>query len=160
MLIEAMKNLKSSPNDLYFTFTTQEEVGLRGARSAAFDIEPDYAIAVDVTDTGDTPKAPVMDVKIGGGAAVKIMDRSILCDVYVREKLINAAKSEKIPYQLEIMADGGTDAGAIHLTRSGVKTGGISLPVRYVHSPSEMASENDLKNCCDLLCTVLGKKWD
>lgn len=151
MLLQAMSEIKKCQNDLYFVFTVQEEVGLRGAKTAAFAIEPDVAVAVDVTDTGDTPDAPVMAVKLGGGTAVKVMDRSIMCDAEVRAKMIETAKKNKIPYQLEIMTDGGTDAGAIHLTRAGVKTGGISVPTRYVHSPSEMCDTNDIENCVKLL---------
>ena len=151
MLIRAMRELQKPKNDLYFVFTTQEEVGLRGAKAAAYAVDPKYAIAVDVTDTGDTPSAPVMDVRLGGGAAIKVMDRSIMCDADIRCAMIEAAKENGIKYQLEIMADGGTDAGAIHLTRAGVKTGGISLPTRYVHSPAETADRSDLEACVKLL---------
>lgn len=155
MLIEAMKQLKGCKNDLYFVFTTQEEVGLRGAKTAAYTVDPEYAIAVDVTDTGDTPECPVMDVKLGKGAAIKVMDRSIMCDPDVRSAMLEAAKANNINYQLEIMTDGGTDAGAVHLSRAGVKTGGISLPTRYVHSPSEMADLRDLKACIELLVKTI-----
>lgn len=154
MLIKAMQSIKKPKNDLYFVFTTQEEVGLRGARAAAYSVDPKYAIAVDVTDTGDTPECPVMAVKLGDGAAIKVMDRSVMCDVDVRMAMIESAKKHRIKYQLEIMADGGTDAGAIHLSRAGVKTGGISLPTRYVHSPSEIANTDDLKACVKLLSAV------
>ena len=157
MLIKAMERIEHPKNDLYFVFTTQEEVGLRGAKAAAYSVNPDYAIAVDVTDTGDTPECPTMAVKLGGGAAIKVMDRSVMCDIDVRCAMIEAAKKHGIKYQLEIMADGGTDAGAIHLTRAGVKTGGISLPTRYVHSPSEMANTDDLEACVKLLTTVAEK---
>lgn len=150
-LIRALQRVNSS-NDLYFCFTSQEEVGLRGARAAAYSLEPDYAIAVDVTDTGDTPNGEKCAVKIGGGACVKVMDRSIICDYDVRTLLIELAKRENIPYQLEVMTDGGTDAGAIHTSRGGVKTGGISIPLRYIHSPSELASLSDIDACTDLLC--------
>ena len=156
ILLEAMKDAKTD-NDLYFVFSSQEEVGLRGAKAAAYSINPDYAIAVDVTDTGDCPSAPSNCVKLGGGAAIKIMDRSVLCDSYVRGFMIDIARENNIPYQLEIMTDGGTDAGAMHLSRGGVKTGGISVPTRYIHSPSEMASMGDIKDCIRLLKTVIEK---
>lgn len=159
VLIKALSQIKSCENDLYFVFTVQEEVGLRGAKTAAFAIEPDIAVAVDVTDTGDTPDAPVMAVEIGKGAAIKVMDRSIMCDADVRVKMIETAKKNNIPYQLEIMTDGGTDAGAIHLTRAGIKTGGISVPTRYIHSPSEMASINDIENCVDLVYNLAVEIW-
>lgn len=150
ILIETIKNIKSK-NDLYFVFTVQEEVGLRGAKTAGYGVNPDYAVVLDVTDTGDTPKAPEMAVKLGGGAAIKVMDSSVLCDSFIRTKLIECAKNNDIKYQLEVMQDGGTDAGAISLSRSGVKTGGISIPLRYMHSPSEMADFNDIEACRRLL---------
>lgn len=155
ILIETMKKMSDNKNDLYFVFTTQEEVGLRGAKTAAYTVNPEYAIAVDVTDTGDTPECPVMEVKLGKGAAIKVMDRSIVCDPDVRTSMIEAAKLNNISYQLEIMTDGGTDAGAMHLTRAGVKTGGISLPTRYIHSPSEMADLRDLRSCIELLTATV-----
>ena len=158
-LIEAMRNIKSYKNDLYFVFTVQEEVGLRGAKTSAFSINPDFAVAVDVTDTGDMPNAPTMAVKLGGGAAVKVMDRSVMCNIDVREHIIATAKENKIPYQLEIMTDGGTDAGAIHLSGAGVKTGGVSIPTRYIHSPSEMASISDIKACVELITALAQKQW-
>lgn len=150
VLIEALKRVKSE-NDLYFVFTTQEEVGLRGARTAAFKIEPEYALSVDVTDIGDTPKCPKMAVSLGNGAAIKIMDYSVITSPEVREKLIEIAETRGIKYQREIMTEGGTDAGVIHFTKGGVKTGGISIPTRYIHSPSEMIDENDLAASIDLL---------
>jgi len=149
-LIEAMKKVKSE-NDLYFVFTTQEEVGLRGARTAAFKIEPEYALSVDVTDVGDTPKCPKMAVSLGDGAAIKVMDYSVITSPQVREKLVEVAENRGIKYQREIMMEGGTDAGVIHFTKGGVKTGGISIPTRYIHSPSEMIDEKDLTACIDLL---------
>ncbi len=159
VLIEALSRIEKNDNDLYFVFTVQEEVGLRGAKTAAFAIEPDVAVAVDVTDTSDTPDAHVMAIKLGKGAAVKIMDRSVICDAEVRTKMIETARNHNIPYQLEIMTDGGTDAGAIHLTRAGVKTGGISVPTRYIHSPSEMASIKDIENCIDLVYNLAVAVW-
>lgn len=150
VLLEALKRVKTD-NDLYFVFTVQEEVGLRGARTAAYAIRPEMAIAVDITDTGDTPKAAQMAVKLGGGAAVKVMDYSVICSGEVRELLVSLAEKNNIKYQMEIMTDGGTDAGVIHFSASGVKTGGISIPTRYVHSPSEMIDSDDLKACIDLL---------
>lgn len=149
VLIEAAKRVKSN-NDLYFVFTTQEEVGLRGARCAAFSISPDYAIAVDVTDTGDTPDGYKSCVKLGKGACIKVMDRSVICDSDIRNRLSAIARKENIACQLEVMTDGGTDAGVIQLTGEGVKTGGISVPTRYIHSPSETADVRDIEECVRL----------
>ena len=155
ILISALKKIKKNKNDLYFVFTAQEEVGLRGAKTSAYSVNPEYAIAVDVTDAGDTPSAPKMAVKMGNGAAIKVMDRSILCDSTVRNLMCEVSKKNKIPYQLEIMTDGGTDAGAIHLTRAGVKTGGISVPSRYIHSPSEMVAKSDVEACVELAINLV-----
>lgn len=160
ILLCAMERIKSSENDLWFVFSAQEEVGLRGAKTAAFSIMPDYAVAVDVTDTGDTPGCPPMAVKLGDGAAIKIMDRSVVCDTEVIERLIGTAEKNGIKYQREIMADGGTDTGAIALTGAGVKAGAVSLPVRYVHSPSELASVVDIEACAELIAAVCAEKWD
>ena len=159
ILLKAMKNIKDSDNDLYFVFTSQEEVGIRGAKTSAFTVMPDFAIAVDVTDTGDTPDAPKSDVRLGGGAAIKAMDRSVMCDVGVVKTLKKLAQDNAIPYTTEIMTDGGTDAGAIALTGGGVKTGGISVPVRYIHSPSELAKISDINACIDLLTKACEYNW-
>ena len=149
-LIEAMKRVDSK-NDLYFVFTTQEEVGLRGARTAAYGVDPDIAVAVDVTDTGDTPKSERVAVKMGDGAAVKVMDYSVICDSEVKNTLLRLSSQRGIKCQLEVMTEGGTDAGVIHFARGGVKTGGISIPTRYIHSPSEMIDKSDLEAVIDLV---------
>lgn len=159
ILLDIIKNNIITENDLYFVFTAQEEVGLRGAKTSAYSILPDLAFSVDVTDTGDFPDSPEMDVKLGGGAAIKAMDRSIVCDKEVFKTLVDIAEKEKIMYQTEIMSDGGTDAGAISLTASGVKTGGISIPIRYIHSPSEVADKNDIDCCIKLLKRVCTYNW-
>ena len=150
-LIRMLKEIKDCKNEIIAVFTVQEEVGLRGARTAGYGIDADYALAVDVTDTGDTPECEPMAVKLGGGAAIKIMDRSIICHSEVREHLLNCAKNAQIPYQLEVMTYGGTDAGAIHMSGSGIKSGGVSVPTRYIHSPSEMCNMKDVEAVIQLL---------
>lgn len=155
VMIEALKELKSSPNDIYFVFTVQEEVGTRGAKTAGYAIEPDVAIAFDITATGDTPKAKPMAVKLGCGPAVKIKDNSILCHPKVKNLMIDIAQKNKIPYQLEVLEFGGTDSGAIHLTRSGVPSGVLSIPSRYIHSNCEMVSLSDVRNAIDLTIKIL-----
>lgn len=153
--IEALKAVKDSPNELYFVFTVQEEVGVRGAKTAAYGIDPDMGIAVDVTLTGDTPKARTMDVKLGDGPAIKIRDNSMLSHPAVKNLMIDTAKAHNIPYQLEVLEFGGTDSGAIHLTRSGVPSGVISIPCRFVHTPSEMVSRKDVEHSIMLLTKIL-----
>lgn len=159
ILIDVIKQIKQSPYDLYFVFSSQEEVGLRGAKAAAFAIEPDIGIAVDVTDTGDTPNCKKMAVKLGAGPAIKVKDSSILCHPKVRKSMEAIAKAEGIPYQLEILTAGGTDAGAIHTSRGGVMTGAISIPARYIHTPSEMVQVDDVNGAIGLLVAFLKKDF-
>ncbi|MBE7031006.1 MAG: M42 family metallopeptidase [Ruminococcaceae bacterium] len=159
VLIDVLRQISAIPYDLYFVFTSQEEVGLRGARGAAFDISPDFGIAVDVTDTGDTPECPKMAVKLGGGAAIKVKDGSVIASPIVRSALEKTARKNGIPYQSEILERGGTDAGAIHLTRGGVPTGAVSVPCRYIHTPCEMVDIDDVNAVIKLLLAFLQKEY-
>lgn len=155
ILLAALEQLpQNCPNDIFFVFTVQEEVGLRGSRTAAYAIEPDYGIAVDVTDVDDTPGSEKNGtVQLGKGAAIKVMDSSIICHPEVVSKLSRLAEEKNIPAQKDILRAGGTDAGAIHVSRMGVRTGGISVPCRYIHTPVEMTDLTDFKACVDLSVT-------
>jgi endoglucanase len=157
VMIETLRQLKNSPHDLYFVFTVQEEVGVRGATAAAFGVDPDLGLAVDVTITGDTPKGIKMEVSLGKGPAIKVKDSGMLADPRVVSWMVGTAQKAKIPYQLEILERGGTDARAIQLTRAGVPAGCLSIPCRYVHSPSEMVDLGDVKNAVKLLVELLSK---
>jgi endoglucanase len=156
-LLAAMEELPETKNDLYFVFSAQEEVGLRGAKTAAYAIGPDYAFAVDVTSAGDTPDyTPKMETKLRGGAAVKVMDASVICHPKVVKWLEEAAEREGIPWQREVLLRGGTDAGAIHITRSGVYTGAISIPTRYIHNPLEICALEDVEASVRLIRAACG----
>jgi endoglucanase len=157
VLIDALKKIRNPKNTLYFVFTSQEEVGLRGARTAAYGLEPDLGIALDVTLTGDMPEARRMEVSLGKGAAIKVKDSSLITHPKVKDLLVNLAEENKIPYQMEVLEAGGTDAGAIHVTKAGVPSGAISIPTRYVHSPSEMVDIRDVKACVDLVVALANK---
>ena len=161
VLLMAMEELHQTENDLYFVFTSQEEVGLRGARTASWGIDPDYGIAVDVTVSDDEPgsKHTVSSV-FGGGAAVKVMDGSVICHPQMVEKLMKLAEEKGIKAQRDVIRAGGTDAGAIHLTRAGVYTGGISIPCRYIHTPTEMVDKGDVKACADLVAAFAESKLE
>lgn len=151
-LLMALERVQDSPNDLYFVFSTQEEVGLRGAQTAAFAIDPDYAVVTDVTDSDDLPGSKhTCSSKLGGGAAIKVMDRSVICHPQMVERLQTLAKEGKIRYQLDVIDCGGTDGGAIHKSRAGVVTGGVSIPCRYTHSPQESVALSDVTDCAALL---------
>ena len=155
ILLDVIKHIKKSPYDLYFVFSSQEEVGLRGAKGVTFDINPDLAIAVDVTDTGDTPNCKKMAVKMGGGACIKVMDRSVICSKAVRDTMTELAEENDIKVQYEVLDCGGTDAGAMQLSRGGVLTGAVSVPTRYIHTPSEMVNINDVNECIRLINAFL-----
>jgi endoglucanase len=133
----------------------QEEVGVRGATAAAFGVDPELGIAVDVTGTGDTPKTRKMEVGLGKGPAIKVRDGGMLADPRVVNWMVSSAEKQKIPYQLEILEGGSTDARAIQLTRAGVPAGCVSIPCRYVHSPSEMLDTGDVENAVRLLLELL-----
>jgi len=153
--IETLRALKSTPHDVYFVFTTQEEVGTRGAGTSAFGVDPDVGIAIDVTSSADTPNAMKMEMVLGKGPCVKIRDSGALSDPRVVQWMIRTAEKNKIPYQREVLLFGGTDAHAIQLTRAGVPAGCLSIATRYVHSPSEMVDYTDVQNSVKLLAAIL-----
>ncbi|MDR7869977.1 MAG: M42 family metallopeptidase [Tissierellaceae bacterium] len=157
--IEALKEINEPVNDLYFVFSVQEEVGLRGAKTAAYSVDPEVGISLDVTSHGDTPKAKRFAIGLNKGAAIKVKDNSLIAHPYIRETLVDLAKKNDIPYQMEILEFGGTDSGAIHLNKEGVPSGVISVPTRYVHSTVEMASKNDIINCTKLLVNFLNTEF-
>lgn len=161
ILLNVLEGLKETPNDLSLVFTAQEEVGLRGARTAAWAIAPDWALAVDVTDVDDTPGTERCGtVQLGKGAAVKVMDSSVICHPQVVQTLERLAKEQDIPVQRDIMRAGGTDAGAVQAARLGVLTGGVSVPCRYIHTPVEMASLEDAQRCVQLLSAFVTSALD
>ena len=152
--MEALKRTKST-HELVFVFTVQEEIGTRGARTAAYALEPDFAIAVDVTMTGDTPKAHPMSVKLGGGVGIKVLDHSMVTSPQIKRWMAAVATDLNIPFQWEVLEYGGTDSGAIHLSRGGVPSGVLSIPTRYVHSPAEMLDKRDVEAAVELLVALL-----
>lgn len=153
--VEAMRQIKETPHEIHFVFSTQEEVGLRGATTAAYGVDPDLGVAVDVTGVGDTPKSHKMDVSLGKGPGIKVRDSSVIADPKVVDWMVKTAEKAGIPYQLEILEMGGTDTHAIQLTRAGVPAGCVSIPTRYIHSPSEMVDYQDVLDCVRLLVSLL-----
>ncbi len=160
VLIETLKQVKNSPHELYFVFSTQEEVGLRGATTAAYSIDPDVGIASDVTMTGDTPRGIKMEVGLGKGPAIKVKDGGMLADPKVVEAMIQCALKHNIPYQLEVLLGGTTDAKAMQISRAGMPAGCLSVPTRYLHTPSEMVDVEDVNNAVKLLTALLSEPID
>ena len=157
VILQALRELKESPHDVYFVFTVQEEVGLRGATTSGYGVAPDLALSVDVTGTGDTPEAHTMAVSLGDGPAIKVKDGRMLTHPGVKNWLVETAEANEIPYQLEVLEWGTTDATAIQTSRAGVPAGCVSIPCRYVHTPSEMVDYNDVTNAVKLLVAALSK---
>lgn len=137
-------------DDIYYVFSVQEEVGCRGAKTAAFAIAPDVALCFDVTATGDTPAATPMACALGGGAAVKIKDASVICDEETVRALCRVAEEKKIKHQKEILIFGGTDTSSMQLAGSGAAVGALSIPTRYIHSGSEVCDLADAESCVAL----------
>ena len=154
ILVKLMKELQNCNNDIYAVFTVQEEVGCRGARPASYALKPDYAIALDVTGTGDELGSAPMAVKVGAGAAIKIKDSSVICDIGLVNKMKDTAKSNGIDYQLEILTGGGTDTSSMQMAGTGAVTGAISIPTRYIHTGVELFDEGDA-DCCLKLAEAL-----
>lgn len=141
--------------EIYYVFTAQEEVGLRGAGPATYDINPHLAIVVDVTHAQDVPGSKASNVKMGGGPVITIKDCKSISHPYIRQRLKDMALQLEIPYQITIEEKGGTDAGAIHMALGGIVTGGLSIPVRYMHTPTEMCSLRDLSQTVSILTEFL-----
>ncbi|MBR6530230.1 MAG: M42 family metallopeptidase [Clostridia bacterium] len=151
---DALKDEKDMPYNLVYVFTVQEEVGLRGAAPAAFAVEPDYCINVDVTSANDAYGAKG-SVKLGGGACIKFKDRSVICNRRMICHLQECAKKAGLKTQAEILSMGGTDTGAVQSSRAGVVSGAISIPLRYVHSDCETASLYDIEGTIALLVSAV-----
>ncbi|MBM7559480.1 M42 family metallopeptidase [Marinitoga litoralis] len=146
IMIEAIKRIEKPKNNLIFAFTVQEEVGLIGATVAGYNYDIDMAIALDVTASADTPKAfKRMSMKLNEGPCIKIKDGYTVSDKFVVDTLKNVAKENNIKYQMEVLLFGGTNAGGYQTTKSGIPSGTISIPTRYIHTPHEMVSINDVE---------------
>lgn len=155
MMIEMIKG--EIPFDTTFVFTVQEEIGTRGAKTAAFSVNPDIAIVLETTTAADIPLSDG-DKKVclqKGGAVVSFMDRSTIYDRELYRLAFDTAKKNNIPVQTKSVVAGGNDSGAIHISRDGVRTMAISVPCRYLHSPSCVADMADIKACLDLCRAVL-----
>ncbi|NLM22160.1 MAG: M42 family metallopeptidase [Peptococcaceae bacterium] len=151
--LQACKSYQGE-HDLYFTFTVQEEVGARGAKTAAYSIEPDLALIIDTTISYDTPREEY-GTAVNKGVAIKAMDRTIIVSPRIKQWMTDTADRHSIPYQCEVISTGGTDSGPVHLSKGGVPTGGLAVPVRYLHTASEVAAKADIEAAYALLSELL-----
>jgi endoglucanase len=156
-LVEILK--RDYPFDLYGVFTVQEEVGLRGARVAAYSIAPDFAFVLESTVCDDSPKKKDVSptTRLGAGPAITIADNSVIADRRLVNLLVTTAQENKIPFQFKQPMVGSTDAGRIHLARAGVPSVAVAVPTRYIHSPASLLSLRDLDNLVALMTKTLPK---
>ena len=153
VMLEALAKMKASELEIYAVASVQEEVGTRGATVAARNIEPDLGIALDITVANDVPEAKAHEqiTRLGAGAAIKVMDSSVICHPKIVSFLKQIAEENDIPYQMEVLTRGGTDTAAIQRAGKGAAVGCISIPTRYVHSVIEMCHKEDIRAAIDLL---------
>jgi len=158
MQLEVLRQLSGAPrHDLYAVFSTQEEVGLRGASTAAYTVQPTIGIGLDVTLAVDTPgvEADEAVTRMGEGIGIKVYDSSMISTRWLVDEFVDLAEREGVAYQLEVLSLGGTDGGAIQLSREGVPTLTLSLPTRYIHSVTEAVHISDLEAGVALLLAYL-----
>ncbi len=156
VLIEALRQLRDFRGTVYAVATVQEELGLKGARTSAFKLNPDFALAIDTGIAGDTPDVSKKEaaLELGKGPAITVVEssgRGLVPSPQIKKHLISCARDAKIPYQLEATKGGMTDAAIIYMSNEGVPTGGVSIPTRYVHSPASIANLDDAKNAAKLV---------
>ncbi|AQQ55027.1 peptidase M28 [Planococcus lenghuensis] len=157
-VLKALKN-EDHPNVVYSVGAAQEEVGLRGARTAANKIQPDIGFAVDVGVAGDTPGITTNESnsKMGDGPQILVFDASMVSHKGIRDLVVDTAEEIGIPFQYEAMAGGGTDAGAIHLSGNGVPSLAIGVATRYIHSHAGILHRDDYENAVKLVVEVIKK---
>lgn len=153
VLASVFKALKDSPYNIIAVGSVQEELGLRGARTAAWQADPDYGLALEGTFAADVPgtRADRMSAGLRKGPVVTIVDRTVVAHPTVLKTLIDVGREKVIPFQFKRLPLGGTDAGAIHLTRAGVPSGTVAVPCRYIHGPAAVMHMDDLKNTIALV---------
>jgi putative aminopeptidase FrvX len=159
IMIEALKQIGSTDCTICAVGTVQEEVGLRGAATATFGVDPDVGIALDVTIAGDVPGVSEFDtsLKMGQGPVLTVADSGLITHPKMLRLLLDTAEESKIAHQLETGLPGSTDAARMSLTRQGVPSGTVSIATRYIHSPVGMLSLKDAKNCAKLTAAAIQK---
>lgn len=162
-LIDILKKMKSPKNDIYFIFSTQEEVGLKGARTSVYSIEPDLAVVIDTAIAGDIPAVTEKEteIKLGKGVSVTLIEcggHGAILPEKLKNYIFGLAKKNKIKYQLEMIEGGMTDAGVIQILRKGILSCSINIPVRNIHTPHSIFDARDLKETLKL-GELMIKNW-
>src|SRR5919206_2166097 len=157
VMYEALRAMGDHAATVFAVATSQEEVGLRGAAASGSALEPTVVIALDITLAMDVPGGGNENTitELGKGAAIKIMDSSLICHPKLVEHFRRVAEREGIAHQMEILPQGGTDAGGVQRLHGGIPSITLSIPTRYVHTPNEMVNASDVEACIDLLARYL-----
>lgn len=153
ILMELAKRLKNVKTDTYLVFTVQEEIGLYGAKTSSFTIEPEWGIVVDTTHANDVYSEPSR--WLGKGPCIVVKDGEFISNPCIIKWLKSVARKKKIPIQMEATEEGTTDAATIQTTKGGIPTAALTIPVRNLHTTAGLASMNDIKNCVRLLEALL-----
>jgi len=156
-MLEAAKRIDDPDVTIHFAATVQEEVGIRGAQTLGFDLDPDLAIALDVTVANDVPGFEPGDhvTELGEGTAIKLKDSSVITNPKVHGRMEEVAEGEEVDYQLEVLPAGGTDTAGFQRARGAIPVGAISVPTRYLHTVTESAHVDDIASTIDLLTAFL-----
>ena len=156
-MLEAAKRIDDPDVTIHFAATVQEEVGIRGAQTLGFDLDPDLAIALDVTVANDVPGFEPGDhvTELGEGTAIKLKDSSVITNPKVHGRMEEVAEAEDVDYQLEVLPAGGTDTAGFQRARGAIPVGAISVPTRYLHTVTESAHVDDIASTIDLLTAFL-----
>ena len=157
VMIEALRTMEHHEATIHAVATSQEEVGLRGAAASGTALEPTVVVALDITIAMDVPGGGNENTitELGKGAAIKIMDSSLICHPKLVEHFRRIAEREGISHQMEILPQGGTDAGGVQRLHGGIPSITLSIPTRYVHTPNEMVNASDVEACIVLLARYL-----
>lgn len=157
ILIETLRRLKRATHDVYCVFTVQSQVGARGAGAAAFALQPDYAFVLDATPAQDFPGGDT-NLALGKGPAILAQDEKMIASAAARQVLLEATRQTQTPYQIQAHARGGGEGAPIQAAREGIVTGALGLPVRYLHTQSEMVDARDVANIIEILTSVFAAK--
>lgn len=155
VLLDVLSKVGESQHNLAVVFAAQKEVGSRGIKAAAFAADADFALVIGAVKTGDTPNAERSEIRLGKGPAIKVMDQGIVVPPSIKQRLVETAERLQIDYQLEVSIDVKSDAGQILLTRDGIPTGAVSVPVRYVQTPSQVVDVSDMEKASRLVVETL-----
>ena len=159
VLVKAMQKIEKCENDTYFVFSVQEEVGIRGSKTATYGIMPDYGVAVDICGAA-IPGDKCCGIELGKGATIKIKDASVMCDGEFVKTVQDIADEHKITWQPEILLAGGTDTASMQMTGAGCRALGISIPTRYAHTAVETIDLKDADSAAALVCAIASTKLD